>query len=348
MLDGVGNTGILRHALVGKVDLALGVDRDVLKQSIAADGVIDIGFGLLVQVDDLGIAAALKVEDAVVVPAVLVIADEQTLRVGRKRGLARAGEAEEDGGVLAVHVGVGRAVHGSNALQGKVVVHHREHALLHLTAVPGVDDDLLAAGNIEGDNRLGIQTQLLVVQALGLGSGIDDKVGDEACKLFLSGADEHVGDEMGLPGNLHDEADGHARVFVGTAESIHNIELLVAQFVSGEIADNGPGLFGHGMVVVLVALGGPPDGVLRGVVHNDVLILGGTAGINAGHDVDGIKLRQDALVIAFKRGIHLVPEHLFITGIVNDFGGTGNAVFGEIQICHSCISFLPIKFANRI
>ena len=43
------------------------------------------------------VAAALEVEDAVVVPAVLVIANEQTLRVGGQGGLAGAGQTEEDG-----------------------------------------------------------------------------------------------------------------------------------------------------------------------------------------------------------------------------------------------------------
>ena len=49
----------------------------------------------------------------------------------------------------------------------QVVVHHGEHALLHLAAVPGVDDDLLAGGDVEGHAGLGVQTQLLVVLDLG-------------------------------------------------------------------------------------------------------------------------------------------------------------------------------------
>ena len=70
---------------------------------------VDIRLGVLIQVDDLCVAAALEVEDAVVVPAVLVIADEQTLRVGGQGGLAGAGQTEEDGSVLALLIGVGRA-----------------------------------------------------------------------------------------------------------------------------------------------------------------------------------------------------------------------------------------------
>ena len=95
----------------------------------------------------------------------LVIADEQTLRVGGQGGLAGAGQTEEDGSVLALLIGVGRAVHGSHALQRQEVVHHGEHTLLHLAAVPGVDDDLLLAGDVEQHSSLGVQAQLLVVQA---------------------------------------------------------------------------------------------------------------------------------------------------------------------------------------
>ena len=36
-------------------------------------------------------------------------------------------------------------------------------------------------------------------------------------------ADEHICDEMGLPGNLHDEAHLHAGVFVGAAETVDDM-----------------------------------------------------------------------------------------------------------------------------
>ncbi len=51
---------------------------------------------------------------------------------------------EEDCCVLTFHICVSRAVHGSDALEGEEVVLHGEHSLLHLTAVPCVEDNLLA------------------------------------------------------------------------------------------------------------------------------------------------------------------------------------------------------------
>ena len=109
MVDGVGHTGVLGNALISEIDLAFGVEGDVLQQSVALDGVVDVRLRIFVQVDDFGVAATLKVEDAVVVPAVLVVADQQALRVGGQGGLAGAGQTEEDGSVLALLIGVGRA-----------------------------------------------------------------------------------------------------------------------------------------------------------------------------------------------------------------------------------------------
>ena len=107
----IGNAGVFRHALVGEVDFAVGVHSHVLQQGVAFDGVVDVRFAVLVQVDDLGIAAAFVVEYAFIVPAVFVVTDEETFRVGGKGGLAGSGQAEEDGGILTVQVGIGGTVH---------------------------------------------------------------------------------------------------------------------------------------------------------------------------------------------------------------------------------------------
>ena len=326
VVDGVGHTGVLGDGLVGEVDFAVLIHGDILQQSIPADGVVDIGLGLLVQVDDLGVAAALEVEHAVVVPAVLVVADQQTLGIGGQGGLAGAGQAEEDGGVLTVHIGVGGAVHRGNALQRQVVVHHGEHALLHLAAVPGVDDDLLTGGDVEGHAGLGVQAQLLEVLDLCLGGIVDDEVGLEVLQLLSGGTDEHIGDKVCLPCHFHDEADSHAGILVGAAEGIHNVQLLVGQLLDGQVLHCLPGGLGHGVVVVLVRVGGPPHGVLGVLVHDDVLVFGGTAGIDAGHDVNGIQLGLLTDLVAFQAGLGLLIVEQLVGRIMDNLGSTGNAI----------------------
>ena len=72
-----------------------------------------------------------------------------------------------------------------------------------------------------------------------------------------------------------------------------------------------------------------------------ILVLGGAAGVDAGHDVDGAQLADLALFIAFQAGLGFFFKQHFIRGIVNDFGGTGDAVLLQIQLCHTaCNLFL--------
>ena len=53
VVDGVGNTGVLGDGAVLEVALAFGINSNVLQQSVAADSVVDVGLGILVQADDL-------------------------------------------------------------------------------------------------------------------------------------------------------------------------------------------------------------------------------------------------------------------------------------------------------
>ena len=116
MIDRVGYTGVLGYALIREINLAFCIQSNVLKQSVAFDRIVDVGFGLLVQVDNLSVAAAFEVEYAIVIPAVLIITDQQTLRICRQSGLTCTGQTEEDCGVLTVHICICGAVHGSDAL----------------------------------------------------------------------------------------------------------------------------------------------------------------------------------------------------------------------------------------
>lgn len=95
------------------------------QQGIAADGVVDIRLLLSIQANGLGVAAALKVEDAFIIPAMLVVANEEAMRISRQRRLASAREAKEEGSVAVLAL-VGGAMHGHVAVQGQAVVHLME------------------------------------------------------------------------------------------------------------------------------------------------------------------------------------------------------------------------------
>ena len=93
---------------------------------------------------------------------------------------------------FAIEVGVGRAVHRSDAAEGKVVVHHREHTLLHLTTIPSVEDNLFLRRDVEGNASFRVETELLVVFNLRLRSVVNYEVRFEVSKFFSRGLDEHV------------------------------------------------------------------------------------------------------------------------------------------------------------
>ena len=96
LLELVGGAGVLGLREVVEVDGAALIDDDVLEdRPERARRPVDLGLRLRVEADHLGVAAALEVEDAVPAPAVLVVADQRAVRLGRERRLARPGEAEE-------------------------------------------------------------------------------------------------------------------------------------------------------------------------------------------------------------------------------------------------------------
>ena len=85
-LERIGAAGVLGEAVVVEVGHAgHRVEDHVLEHGAeAGGGRVDLRLGLGREVDRLGVAAALEVEDAVVRPAVLVVADQP--RAGRPTG----------------------------------------------------------------------------------------------------------------------------------------------------------------------------------------------------------------------------------------------------------------------
>src|SRR5207244_2360620 len=79
------------------------IEGDVLEYGAETiGGGVDLGLGFFREPDALGVAATLKIEHAVGTPAVLIVADQDTVGIGRERGLAGAGEAEEQRDVAVV------------------------------------------------------------------------------------------------------------------------------------------------------------------------------------------------------------------------------------------------------
>ncbi len=204
----------------------------------------------------------------------LVVADQRALRVGRERGLAGAGEAEEDRAV-AVGADIGRAMHRHHALFGQIVVQRGEDRLLHLAGIirPADQDDL--AGEIDRDN-------VLRTHAVTFGIGaearqVDDgQLRHEARELRGFRADQKRADEQRMPGEFGEDAGLDPMRRIGAA-----IEILREQRhafgMREEIGVQRCELFRGDRLVA-----GPPHVLVGGGVANREFVLGAAAGELAG------------------------------------------------------------------
>ena len=255
-----------------------------------------------------------------------VVADQKAFGVGRKGGFTGAGKTEEDSGVLAVHIRVGGAVHRSDAFKRKVIVHHREHTFLHFAAVPGVYDNLFAAGNVEHNRGFAVKTEFLVVFHLCFGRVVNYEIGFEVFEFFFRRLNEHVGYEVSLPGDFDDETYSHTSVFVRAAESVYHEQTLVRKFFYRERFNGVPRFFRGGVVVVLVRVGRPPNGVFGVVVYYDKFIFGRTTGINTRHNVYCTEFAYLTFFVTGKGRIGFFFEKKFVRRIVNYFFNARDAV----------------------
>src|SRR5699024_4228955 len=125
-----------------------------------------------------------------------VVTDEKSLRVCGKCCLTCSGKSEEDGCVLAIHICVRGAMHGSDALKRQIIVHHGEETFLHFSAVPCVHDHLLAACDIEHYRCLRVQPQFLIILYLCLGSVVYNEIRLEVLKFFRCRLYKHICNEV--------------------------------------------------------------------------------------------------------------------------------------------------------
>ncbi len=131
---------------------------------------------------------------------------------------------------------------------------------------------------------------------------------------------------MCLPCNLDDETDCHAGILVCAAECIYDIELLIAELLSCDFLAGCPLLLACRMVIVRIFRSGPPYGVLGILIHDDVLILGRTAGEFTSENINRAKIGKVSLCVTGKVRIHFIFKQLLVGRVVDDFGSTGNAV----------------------
>ena len=218
---------------------------------------VDLRLGLGGEADHLRVAAALEVEDAAVAPAVLVVADQRALGVGRERRLAGAREAEEDRDV-AVVADVRRAVHREDALERQPVVHHREDRLLDLAGVERAADQQLGAAGMQHDERAGARAVLVRV-GLEVGRVQHERLAARTRLSSLGGeVDEHRLREERVVRVRGDDAHADPVRRVGAGEGVDDVERVGRAEVRGDLLAQAVEVLLRERLVDLA----PPDPVL--------------------------------------------------------------------------------------
>ena len=185
-----------------------------------------------VQALALGVAAALDVKDAHIGPAVLVVADQQARGVGRKRGLAGAGQAKEHGGLVRDGIHAGRAMHGQHVvLDGQQVVHDAEDGLFDLAGVAGARDQDHALLEVDDHRGAGVET---LDGRIALIAG-----GCEHAEVRLAGArdfageraSEHLFNKECLAGTLAGDEQAARVVTVGAGHAARDEHIALVEIV---------------------------------------------------------------------------------------------------------------------
>ena len=235
----------------------------------------------------------------------LVVTDEDAVRIGRQRGLAGAGETEEQRDV-AVVADICRAVHRHHALRRQIEVQRGEDRFLHFAGIGRVadQDDLLR--EVDRDDRVRAHAMAL---GIGLERGqVDDReFGDEISKLRSHRTDQQLTNEQRMPGQLGVDAGLYPVFRIGAA-----VEILSEQGLAARMRDE---IVVEQLEVGLgdLAIAVPPDGVLGQRVDDGVLILGRAAGMHAGLRADRAALDQrrlpccDGMLVERRRG--QIPMH---------------------------------------
>mmetsp|Transcript_10035 Transcript_10035/g.28520 ORF Transcript_10035/g.28520 Transcript_10035/m.28520 type:complete len:406 (+) Transcript_10035:492-1709(+) len=281
--DRIRNTAIFCFRDIEKVrSVIFFFQHDILKECIRLDGMINIGFCALLQVDGLGVASTLKVVNSIFIPSVFIVTDQCSMRICGQRGFARTTQTKEQRNV-AVLADVGGTVHGElrRIAHWQPVIHQREDSLLVLAAVPGTENHRLLFFDVEDDGRIGIQAMAFPL-IFNLRAAVDDgEIRLEVVQVVaVFGSDEHVGDEMLLPCHFVHEPDLLARGRVGAAVPVEHVGRLASVEVShGLVVQILEDFWRRRLVDIIPVDVGFGFGSL---VQYDELVLGRTAGEFAG------------------------------------------------------------------
>ena len=155
-MNRISGAGVFGNFFTGKINGASCIVHDRVFQYCAeTDGVPYLRFVLVCKVDAFGIAAAFKIKDAVLSPAMLIIANQETIRVGGQRSFSGSGQTKKQRDFI-VRPLVCRAVHRENTLFRQQIVQDGENGFFHFTGILCAADQNDLAGKIDDDESFRI------------------------------------------------------------------------------------------------------------------------------------------------------------------------------------------------
>ena len=188
-----------------------------------------------------------------------------------------------------------------------------------------------ALGKVKRDEVFRVQTLLFPLWVGALGAIHHHKICFECFKLFFGWTDEHVLNEMSLPGHFGNKTHRQTGVCIRTAVSINNKEAFARELVSDQTFQMLPGFFTKRFIVVFTfAVICPPQRVAGGVVTDDVFIFWGTAGKYAGIYGYCTEIGFYAALKTFQIGVEFFVIQSVVIGVVNHFTCVMNSISLEI------------------
>src|SRR5690606_10419183 len=135
-MQGVRYARILRDGSIVEIDtIGTGMKNRVLYQCTGTNGAEYFRLFLFGKVDGFGIAATFEIEDAVLCPAMFIIANQFAAWVGAEGSFTCTTQSKEYGGI-AIFAAVGTTMHAQYiALLGQNIIQDGENAFFHFTCI---------------------------------------------------------------------------------------------------------------------------------------------------------------------------------------------------------------------
>ena len=287
IMQGISCAGIFRQHDIIIIGHAVFIQNDIFQHRILANSAENLRLGIFAQMHTFCIAAAFNIKDAVLAPAMLVIAHQSTRAIGRQRGFARAAQAKEQRRIaLGTHIG--RAVHGKNIMAGQQIIHNGEDALLHFAGIFTAANEHHLFRQIQNNKHFRMHAIQLCI-GIHAGHAQHSKAFRIQRHLFI--ANKQIAYKKLMPSQLVDKMHRQTIARVGTCVNIGYIHFVGCSVIQHFLKQAVKGFLAAGLVII------PAQLVVSVFVIYEKLILRRTTCVLACDSTQSTISSQHALFI---------------------------------------------------